>query len=76
MKEQISRTRGKNPASFGLAGRLRYGWQLWRTKLNDLFVRTGVKEKINNSKLSWEERLVLVSLVIVAGIVLLGIKLF
>ncbi|GAB2668276.1 hypothetical protein GCM10027036_22290 [Flavihumibacter cheonanensis] len=54
-----------------LTGLLQSVRQWWNSFYSD-----GVREKINNSKLSWEERLLLMGLVIVAGILLLGIKLY
>ena len=68
MKKHISRSGGMKDRFTGLLQSVR---QWWNSLYSD-----GVREKINNSKLSWEERLLLMGLVIVAGILLLGIKLY
>ena len=68
MKKHISRSGGMNDR---LSGFLQSVRQWWNSLYNE-----AVREKINNSKLSWEERLLLMGLIIVAGILLLGIKLY
>lgn len=68
MKKHISRSGGMKGRFAGLLQSVRH-W--WKSLYSD-----GVREKINNSKLSWEERLLLMGLIIVAGILLLGIKLY
>ncbi|WP_290792402.1 sensor histidine kinase [Flavihumibacter sp. UBA7668] len=76
MKKHISRSRGMNTGSSGFLKTASHWLQSIRTRAKDIFIREDVKEKINNSKLSWEERLLLMGLIIVAGITLLGIKLY
>jgi signal transduction histidine kinase len=76
MKKHISRSRGMNTGPSGFLKTASHWLQSIRTRARDMFIREDVRERINNSKLSWEERLLLMGLVIVAGITLLGIKLY
>ncbi|KYP16189.1 ATP-binding protein [Flavihumibacter sp. CACIAM 22H1] len=76
MKKHISRPWGMNSVSPGFLKTALLWLQSTRNKVRHSFIKQDVKEKINNSKLSWEERLLFMGLIIVAGITLLGIKLY
>ncbi len=76
MKKHISQFRGMTDRVSAFVQSITQWLKAIFSRIQGFFQRKDFREKLHNSRLSWEERLLLMGLVIVAGILLLGIKLY
>lgn len=76
MKKHISQFRGMTDRVAAFVQSITQWLKANFYRIQGFLQRKDFREKLHNSRLSWEERLLLMGLVIVAGILLLGIKLY